>query len=278
MSQSVKRKEPSECTFEELFEICGKLKAGVRSAGLEIKYTSYMLDKFQWQLGDNVWSIKEQRCLAFIDSFDFEGAQKHISEFEDKFGKSSKRVRRLKAMMLEAQGEYGQAKEIYQKMLEENPSNMLVQKRIISMLKAQGMIGATIAALVKYLETYESDTAAWKQLADLYISVQRFEEARFCTAELLLATPAQSHVFVRYAEIFYTMGDLASARRYYAQALELQPKNNLRALWGIVLTSKAGAGKDSTDLDAWAEKQIKKQYSKSDVPSTLAVAALTTSD
>ena len=75
----------------------------VRSAGLEIKYTSYILDKFQWQLGDNgmfnycrclvvckakkhkkieqhpvdfaVWSIKEQRCLAFIDSFDFEGAQ-----------------------------------------------------------------------------------------------------------------------------------------------------------------------------------------------------------
>ena len=25
----------------------------VRSAGLEIKYTSYILDKFQWQLGDN---------------------------------------------------------------------------------------------------------------------------------------------------------------------------------------------------------------------------------
>ena len=77
----------------------------VRSAGLEIKYTSYMLDKFQWQLGDNgmfnylivdvqsvckakkhkkiehypvdfaVWSIKEQRCLAFIDSFEFGGAQ-----------------------------------------------------------------------------------------------------------------------------------------------------------------------------------------------------------
>lgn len=267
-------KEPVECTFDELREICQKLKTGVRSSGLEVKYTTYMLEKFASQLGNDVWSIKEQRCLALIDCHNFESAQLHVSDFEGKFGTTSKRVRRLKAMSLEAQGKFDDALKIYDEMLDENPGNMLVQKRAISIVKARGDAQSTIQRLVEYLENFEADTSAWKQLADVYLSVQRFEEALFCTAELMLASPAESQLLVRYAEICYTMGDLATARRYYAHALELQPKHNLRALWGIVLTSKAGSGKDSMMLDTWAQKQIEKQYSDKSASKTLALAAL----
>lgn len=276
MRKKASRKEPSECTFDELLEICQKLKIGVRCPGLEVKYTSYILERFPSKLGDGVWSIKEQRCLAFVDCHNFKAAQLHLSELQTKFGTTSKRVRQLKAMLLEAQGKYSEAQTIYDEMLDENPGNMLVRKRVIGLLKAQGKVGATIEALTGYLETFEADTAAWKELADLYLSVQRFEEALFCTAELLLASPAESQMHVRYAEILYTMGDLMTARRYYSHALELQPKNNLRALWGIVLTSKVGSGKDSTLLDSWAQKQIEKEYSANNVSAKLVVAALET--
>jgi tetratricopeptide (TPR) repeat protein len=66
----------------------------------------------------------------------------------------------------------------------------------------------------------------------------RYEKATFCYEELLMALPQNYHLYVRYADLLYSIGgldNLEMARKYYSFALELSTENNIKALYGLAL-------------------------------------------
>lgn len=190
-------------------------------------------------LGDEQWTVLEQVCLAALDVQDAATARDCLRELRLKFPESA-RVRRLVGMEREAAGEFEQAEAVYRDMLEANPANQAALKRQVCCLKSRGDFKGAIQKLNAYLKMFQSDHAAWQELAELYLAISKYEAAAFCYEECLLANPT-NHIFhCRLAEIYYTMGPkyLRTARKYFAQSLNLK-KNNSRALHGLAACCSA---------------------------------------
>lgn len=221
------------------------------------------------KLGDELWTIYEQVFLASIDCRKMDLATMCLRELKTQFPKSI-RVEKLNAMRLEAFEKYEEAEQIYNKILEAEPANAVVRKRLVAILKAQNRVGEAIKELNEYLKKFMSDQEAWTELADLYISQQDHKKAKFCMEELILMNP-HNHLFhQRYAEILYTLGgneNMEKARKYFAQALKLD-NNNMRALFGFFLASAhlANSSKDvktkkeNSKFATWAATQVNERY------------------
>lgn len=221
------------------------------------------------KLGDELWTIYEQVFLASIDCRKMDLATMCLRELKTQFPKSI-RVEKLNAMRLEAFEKYEEAEQIYDKILEAEPANAVVRKRLVAILKAQNKVGEAIKELNEYLKKFMSDQEAWTELAELYISQQDHKKAKFCMEELILMNP-HNHLFhQRYAEILYTLGgneNMEKARKYFAQALKLD-NNNMRALFGFFLASAhlANSSKDvktkkeNSKFAAWAATQVNERY------------------
>lgn len=165
-------------------------------------------------------------------------------------------------------------------------------KRRITIAREARDMPRAIQLLNEYLAVYMSDMEAWLELADLYLQQGMFSNAAFCYEELILASPQNFHLYVRYADIRYTMGgveNLEIAKKNYCFALELTPKDtkhsNNRAWFGLALTthslalqasqgskkssSAASESKHLVELNALARKQLSKSYSEAGVPSSI---------
>jgi hypothetical protein len=60
--------------------------------------------------------------------------------------------------------------------------------------------------------------------------------------------------FSHSSSVCYSAGDLEAARSYYSMSLQLKPKSNLRAAWGLALaTSQPAALPAAKDTDAAVE-------------------------
>mmetsp|Transcript_5027 Transcript_5027/g.12061 ORF Transcript_5027/g.12061 Transcript_5027/m.12061 type:complete len:135 (+) Transcript_5027:520-924(+) len=114
-----------------------------------------------------------------------------------------------------------------------------------------------------------TDVEAWQELADLYLSEMQLEHAKFCYEELILHAPQNYIYHLKYAEILYTLGDFVTARKYFAQSLELNKDGNLRALFGLNMCTVAVASNprsksedkiNNTELFLWSRKQIATTY------------------
>ena len=121
----------------------------------------------------------------------------------------------------------------------------------------------------------KADQEAWSELCDLYLSEHEYTKAAFCAEELLLINPHNHLNHERYASIRYSQGDYEKARSYYFSTLKINP-TNIRALYGIILTSTNLAIKTSTtntkvqnlnennhlfiEQIQWAREQIVQKY------------------
>ena len=103
-------------------------------------------------------------------------------------------------------------------------------------------------------------------LADL--QVQAYQQAAHCYEELLLHSPQSIALYVRYAEVLYTMGGshLRTARQYYAAALKLSDGEDLRALYGICCTSAAIAVQKVVAVFMIAQIVLQKQPAEPVLP------------
>lgn len=221
------------------------------------------------KLGDELWTIYEQVFLASIDCRKMDLATMCLRELKTQFPDSI-RVKKLNAMRLEALDKYEDAEQIYEKILEAEPANAVVRKRLVAILKAQNRIGEAVKELNEYLKKFMSDQEAWIELTELYISQQDHKKAKFCMEELILVNP-HNHLFhQRYAEILYTLGgneNMEKSRKYFAQALKLD-NNNMRALFGFFMSSAhlansskdAKAKKENSKFAGWAATQINERY------------------
>ncbi|KAI9284913.1 TPR-like protein [Umbelopsis sp. AD052] len=203
-------------------------------------------DGYSAKLQDDIWPFYEQAVAAALDVGDFRLADECIENLKRRFSNSS-RVQRLVGMRYEAEGKLAEAQKIYDAILEEDESNILVSKRQIALLKLRGLKSEAIAALVSYLDTYYSDAEAWIELCSLYLSVHAYQKAAYCLEELILLQAANPIWHLKYAEIMYTLGDYSLALKQYCRVIDLH-EDHLRGMYGIQLcASKIMANGEADD-------------------------------
>lgn len=197
---------------------------------------------YRARLGKELWDVYEQVAVAAMDCGSLEVAEACVGSLITRFSEESLRVAKLKAMWHEAKGDFPQAEFLYDNLLEEHPAEAHLHKRKIAMKVAGGDAAGAIEALNKYLETFMGDTDAWRELADIYISLQMYKQAAFCYEELLLAAPLNPIFHLTYAQLLCTIGgleNLRTAKSYYATAIEFSGGKNIRALYGVWLCEAA---------------------------------------
>ncbi|XP_051143364.1 uncharacterized protein LOC127259798 [Andrographis paniculata] len=233
-------------------------------------------------LGPEEWTLYEQVAIAAMDCQQLEVAKECIKSLQRKFPES-KRVGRLEAMLLEAKGAWAEAEKAYSSLLEDNQFDQVIHRRRVAMAKAQGDLSGAIEWLNKYLEIFMADHDAWRELAEIYVSLQMYKQAVFCYEELILSQPTIPLYHLAYADVLYTIGgleNLHAAKKYYAATVDLTGGKNIRALFGICLCASAiaqltkGRGnkddKESLELQSLSGMALEKIY-KHQSPSKLSL-------
>ncbi|XP_038890191.1 ER membrane protein complex subunit 2 [Benincasa hispida] len=253
--------------------LCLVRKLKVRRSHKVLNYGLLILNDSRKRsgLGQEEWTLYEQVAIAALDCQAIDVAKDCIEVLQKKFPQS-KRVGRLEAMLLEAKGLWAEAEKAYASLLEENPCDQIVHKRRVALAKAQGNIAGAIEGLNKYLETFMADHDAWRELAELYISLQMYKQAVFCYEELILSQPTVPLFHLAYADVLYTLGgleNLQTAKKYYASTIDLTGGKNTRALFGICLCTSAIAqltrgrnkeDKEGPELQSLAATALEKDY------------------
>lgn len=261
--------------------LCLIRKLKIRRSDKVFKHGLSILNdpKKRSSLGDEEWTLYEQVAVAAMDCHSLGVAEDCIKVLSKKFP-DSKRVGRLEAMLLEAKGCFEEAENAYLSLLEDNPLDQVIHKRRVAIAKARGDILKAIEWLDKYLEIFMADHDAWRELAEIYISLQMYKQAAFCYEELILAQPTVPLYHLAYADVLYTLGgleNLQAAKKYYASTIDLTGGKNTRALYGICLCTYAIAqlakgrnkeDKESGELHSLAAAALEKDY-KSRAPSKL---------
>jgi len=290
--------EPSRCGFE----LSRSLLLAVRESrahrpDLVLKFGQYLLRSHAGRLGAEVWAMYEQVYIALLHygrrpraagggaqepSEEMRLASEYYSLLAARFP-DSMRVKQLEGMMWEAKGEYDMAMADYDEILEEEPNNLAALKRQVALLRARGKPAEAAKRLAAHLEVVGSDADGWLQLCDLYLSQAQYQRAKFCMEELLLLNPMAYIHHLRYAEILLTLGgvdkggnaDLVrTARKYFAHSLDLKPRGNLRALYGLLLCCAAAPKGQKTaaeveELGACAQKKLLEEYGEAKATSML---------
>lgn len=198
------------------------------------------IDQIEKKLSfEEKWTVIEQFCIAGIDLNDPLIYKTCLVRLNRQFP-SSQRVKLLYIMATyERTGNFNEAIRHYDEMIEDDETNTSARKRKIAILISQNKNVDAIRELCEYLKKFMNDNDAWKELCELYMIEQDYQKAIFCMEELLLSHPL-SHIYhTRLADIHYTVGSYESlelARSYYTQALKLNDRTNVRALYGLQLT------------------------------------------
>lgn len=183
----------------------------------------------------------ENIFTSALDYGDYTTADKYLQLLINKFPQSS-RVKRLLGMGLESQGEYENALKLYDEILAETPTNLLVLKRKVAIFRAQGNMKLAVEALHDIVKLYQSDSSSWLELADIHLTLCDYNSAAFCLEEVILLNPTTAAYHTKLAEVLYTIGDvqnLIKARKHYSISLNLASfKCNTRALYGLAMTCK----------------------------------------
>jgi len=222
------------------------------------------------RLASEQWTLYEQVAVAAMDCQRLDVAKDCIGVLSKQFP-GSVRVGRLEALLFEAKGDWAEAERAYALILENNPFDQVVHRRKIAIAKAQGDMTLAVDYLNKYLELFMADHDAWRELAEIYVSLQMYKQAAFCYEELILAQPTIPLYHLAYAEVLYTLGgleNLQTAKKYYALTIQLTGGKNTRALFGVCLCSAAisqltkGRNKeeDSSELQSLAAEALLKDY------------------
>lgn len=267
--------------------LCLVRKLKLRRSDKVLKFGLSILNepKKRSALGPEEWTLYQEVAVAAMDCQCLDVAKESIKVLQKKFPES-KRVGRLEAMLLEARGFWEEAEKAYSSLLEDNPMDQIIHKRRIAIAKAQGNTTVAIESLNKYLEIFMADHDAWRELAEIYVSLQMYKQAAFCYEELILSQPLVPLYHLAYADVLYTLGgleNLQTAKKYYASTIDLTGGKNTRALFGVCLcTSAIGQltrsrnrdEKEGSELQSLSAMALEKDY-KQRSPSKLSLLSNT---
>lgn len=244
-----------------------------RKPDLVVKSGSLLLKHNSSKLSDELWIVYEQVFVAALDTNHTDIETRCISVLEKKFGSKSVRVMRLRGLQMESKGEWPEALSLYDSILQENPHDSLTHKRRVCIHKAIGNKVKAIECLNDYIKTFSTDDSAWLELGTLYLDLHFFTQASFCYEELILAAPQNYLLFAKYAEILFSIGgqeNMLLSRKYFAFSIELNPQNNIRSFYGIVMCCyeiglSRGISKqlkeENTKILDWASDHLLRLYS-----------------
>ncbi|EDM16317.1 similar to RIKEN cDNA 4921531G14 (predicted) [Rattus norvegicus] len=263
--------ERYDVTWEEMRDKMRKWREeNSRNSEQIMEVGEELINDYASKLGDDIWIIYEQVMIAALDYGRDDLALFCLQELRRQFP-GSHRVKRLTGMRFEAMERYDDAIQLYDRILQEDPTNTAARKRKIAIRKAQGKNVEAIRELNEYLEQFVGDQEAWHELAELYINEHDYAKAAFCLEELMMTNPHNHLYCQQYAEVKYTQGGLENlelSRKYFAQALKLNNRN-MRALFGLYMSAshiasnpKASAKmkKDNIRYAGWAANQINRAY------------------
>ncbi|KAL3993889.1 Tetratricopeptide repeat family protein [Acanthocheilonema viteae] len=224
-------------SFDEAKNVLRKWREEHARRSVEtVELWEHVLSRHPRSLGDELWLVYEQVCIAALDLVRTDIVMECIQALQEKFPRSN-RVLKLQAMRFEALERYDSAMHLYEQLIESDPTNMSYRKRRIAILKAQGNRQEAIRELNEYLKTFISDTEAWLELSDLYLQEGDYPHSAHCMEELVLSSPHNSLYLRRLAEIRYTQGGSENtelAKSYFEQAVRTNPSCS-RSLYGIIL-------------------------------------------
>nr|CAB3242356.1 ER membrane protein complex subunit 2-like [Phallusia mammillata] len=241
----------------------------VRDSEQVVELGERLVRDYSSKLQDELWLVCEQVFIASLDTGRFDLANLCLDKLKEKFPKSS-RVMKLDAMGMEAEGRFDDALNVYDELEKLDQTDAAIRKRKIAVFKSQGYTSLAIKHLTIYLQSFMADQEAWMELADLYVKEMDYKKAAFCVEELILSNAFNHLYHQRYAEIMYTIGgqeNLETARRYFAQAVKLSSNTNIRALYGLMLTSGSSTqsrgdtkARNSKQYANWAGKMVLSKY------------------
>jgi tetratricopeptide (TPR) repeat protein len=231
-----------------------------------------------------VWNLYETVLKNALVLNEMDLADLCLEAIQSQFGESA-RVRKLEALVLEGKEDFDTSEVIYNEIVSDDPTDQFALRRLIAIRKASNDIAGAITRLNEYLKIYMTDSDAYGELADLYLSVCEYKKAAFCVEELIIIDPNNPLYFSKYADIMYTLGDYLIARKYYAQSINMlldgeseDPQNaqlsTLRPVYGLLVTCNALASinkfdstgsntkKNNTELHKLAETLLVKNYLK----------------
>ncbi|XP_053571261.1 ER membrane protein complex subunit 2 isoform X2 [Bombina bombina] len=192
-----------------------------------------LINEHASKLGDDIWIVYEQVMIASLDLCRDDIALSCLQELRRQFP-GSHRVKRLTGMRFEAMERYDDALQVYDRILQEDPTNTATRKRKIAIRKAQGRNAEAIRELNEYLEQFVGDQEAWHELTELYINEHDYAKAAFCLEELIMTNP-HNHLYCQ---------QFAESSSHIAS----NPK------------ASAKMKKDNTKYASWAANQINRAY------------------
>jgi len=190
-------------------------------------------------------------------------AERTLTQIQELVGKESVRYRQLLALFLEHQENYSGALAIYNALVNDNPSNVHALRRKYTILRARQYVvegedgeegGRDVSVVVArsgveireslndYLERNASDASAWVEMTKICAEVGDYSGAAYAGEEIVLSAPLNAEAHCALGEWYATVGgrdNWKSARKHFAQSLELDPENNLRALFGLVSAAES---------------------------------------
>ncbi|XP_004697735.2 ER membrane protein complex subunit 2 [Echinops telfairi] len=257
-----------DVTWEEMRDKMRKWREeNSRNSEQIVEVGEELINEYASKLGDDIWIIYEQVMIAALD-YGRDDLALHSVTNMSKYKMSSVDLCKCCTTIKEI---YDDAVQLYDRILQEDPTNTAARKRKIAIRKAQGKNVEAIRELNEYLEQFVRDQEAWHELAELYINEHDYAKAAFCLEELMMTNPHNHLYCQQYAEVKYTQGGLENlelSRKYFAQSLKLNNRN-MRALFGLYMSAshiasnpKASAKtkKDNMKYASWAASQINRAY------------------
>ncbi|OTB05813.1 hypothetical protein M426DRAFT_10260 [Hypoxylon sp. CI-4A] len=195
-----------------------------------------------------LWTTYENLLLSCLRTGDDESAHQCLGRLVNRFGDDNERIMALKGILKEADASDSATLDVvlkeYERILEDNPTNIPILKRRVALLRSIGRIPESVSALISLLDISPTDAEAWAELADLYFSQGLYSQAIFALEEVLVLQPNAWNVHARLGEILFVAGkasnnagQLSEALRRFSRSIELCD-GYLRGYYGLKLTTK----------------------------------------
>jgi len=216
-----------------------------------------LLNNHKSQLGSSQWRLRERLYIAALDCERFREAVKQMTALTEKFPDST-RVKALQGLYREACSKFKEAMIKYKSILDEDPSNKMASVRMICCALAMNKPTQAIKQLGTHLTLHQNDTDSWKTMAKLYMQLSQYDLAKFCLEEVMLHTTSDWRAHLLYADVLYTLGEYANAKKYYSQCLVLSPQN-LRAMVGLDKCFSQINSEDLSQVDKDLQKKCQEK-------------------
>ncbi|KAF3906299.1 hypothetical protein ABW20_dc0103111 [Dactylellina cionopaga] len=219
------------------------------------------------------WSLYESLLLSTLRTGDDTSAQLILQRLSDRFGNDNMRVMALQGIYDEAtasnQSQLDQVLKNYDEVLKQDPTNIPIAKRRITLLHHLSKKSEAISALAALVDLTPTDAEAWSQLAEYYLEISMYPQAIYCLEEVLLILPNAYNIHARLGEVNYIAVETApsggkdtekleTSLRWYLRSVELCD-GYLRGYYGIkIVTGKLLQPKFSVSQRTIPEDKINK--------------------